>query len=561
MRKPQVAYFSMEIAVGAAVPTYGGGLGILAGDVTRAAADAGYPLVGVTLLYREGYFRQWLDGGYQHEAPQLWQPEHVLAPLAPVVTVPLSGRDVRARAWRYEAAGVDGALVPVYFLDTDVEGNDEEARALTRRLYGGDARYRLEQEALLGLGGVALLEALGHHSLATYHMNEGHSALLVLALLEREGGLERARQRCVFTTHTPVPAGHDRFELDLVAAVLGRERADALGAHGLLEDGRLNMTVLALRGSRYANAVALRHGEVSRAMFPDYEIAAITNGVHAATWAAPPLAALFDRRLPGWRQDNGALRQAVGIPPHELGAAHAEAKAAMVERIAESTGVRLDPQVFTIGIARRATAYKRVDLILADLGRLHAIARRGGGLQLVFAGKAHPRDDDGKAAIARICAAAHALGDGVRVVFVENYDMTWGGLLTGGVDLWLNTPRPPLEASGTSGMKAAVNGVPSLSVLDGWWVEGAFEGVTGWTVDDVTGGHDGATAETLYRLLEETIVPLYAERRDAYLTVMRSAIALNGSYFNAQRMLAQYVREAYGSSERAPDGLATPAAA
>lgn len=554
MSSVRVAYFSMEIAVAAAIPTYSGGLGVLAGDVIRAAADAGYPMAGVTLLYREGYFRQHLDHGRQHEEPQRWQPETVLTPLDPLVSVELSGREVRVRAWRYDAHGVDGTTVPVYFLDTDVEGNDDDAKALTRRLYGGDARYRLEQEALLGIGGVELLRALGHAGLTTYHMNEGHSALLVLALLEREGTLGRARERCVFTTHTPVPAGHDRFEPDLVAEVLGPARAGALRDCALLDhDGTLNMTILALRGSRYANAVAMRHGEVSRAMFPDYDIAAITNGVHAATWAAPPLAALLDRRLPTWRRDNGALRQAVGIPLHELRAAHAEAKAAMVERIAATTGVRLDPHLFTIGIARRATAYKRVDLILSDFERLHAVARRGGGLQLVFAGKAHPRDYDGKAAIERICTAAGALGEGVRVVFVENYDMTWGGLITGGVDLWLNTPRPPLEASGTSGMKAAVNGVPSLSVLDGWWIEGAFEGVTGWSVDDVTGTHDGATAATLYRLLEETIVPLYAERSDAYLTVMRAAIALNGSYFNAQRMLAQYAHQAYRASEREPE--------
>lgn len=554
MSKAEVAYFSMEIAVGAAIPTYSGGLGVLAGDVIRAAADAGYPMAGVTLLYREGYFRQYLDDGRQYEGPQTWQPESVLTALEPHVSVQLSGREVRVRTWRYDAQGVGGATVPVYFLDTDVEGNDDDARALTLRLYGGDARYRLEQEALLGLGGVELLAALGHAGLTTYHMNEGHSALLVLALLEREGSLERARERCVFTTHTPVPAGHDRFEPDLVAWVLGQSRAEALRAHGLFDhDGTLNMTVLALRGSRYANAVAMRHGEVSRAMFPDHEIASITNGVHAATWVAPPLAALFDARLPAWRRDNAALRQAVGIPLHELRAAHAQAKETMIERIAATTGVRLDPQRFTIGIARRATAYKRVDLILSDFERLHAVARRGGGLQLVFAGKAHPRDYDGKAAIERICAAASALGENVRVVFVENYDMTWGGLITGGVDLWLNTPRPPLEASGTSGMKAAVNGVPSLSVLDGWWIEGAFEGVTGWSVDDVTGTNDGATADALYRLLEETIVPLYAERHDAYLTVMRSAIALNGSYFNAQRMLAQYAHEAYRASEREPE--------
>ncbi len=556
MTEPHVAYVSMEIAVASCVATYSGGLGVLAGDVVRAAADAGYPMAGVTLLYREGYFRQHLDAaGGQHEAPQTWCPETLLEQLPTVVTLPISGRPVNASVWRYDVIGVDGHRVPVYFLDTDRSDNDEAARSLTRALYGGDARYRLEQEALLGLGTVAVLRALGHDRVRTYHMNEGHSALLVLALLERlratphglpaYDDLARVREHCVFTTHTPVPAGHDCFGLDLAQDVLGAELVATLRALELADDGVLNMTHLALRASRFTNAVAMKHGEVSRAMFPAADVRSITNGVHAATWASQPFAELFDRCLPGWRRDNWALRQAIGIPLEEIAAAHAAAKQALVERVAHATGKLLDPNRFTLGIARRATAYKRNDLILRDAERLARIARRFGGIQIVFGGKAHPRDWDGKGMIQHIVGTAPALAGAVDIVYVEDYDMSWGATLTSGADLWLNTPRPPNEASGTSGMKAAMNGVPSLSVMDGWWIEGAIEGVTGWSIDAETGADDALTADALYALLENTILPAYARDRDRYLAVMRGAIAFNASHFNAQRMLAQYAIDAY----------------
>jgi starch phosphorylase len=556
MHEPIVAYVSMEIAVAPAVATYSGGLGVLAGDVIRAAADAGYPMAGVTLLYRDGYFRQHLDAsGAQHEEPQSWRPDAALEQLAPVVAISISGRPVQASVWRYTVTGVDGHDVPVYFLDTDRPENDEAARRLTRALYGGDARYRLEQETLLGLGAVAVLRALGYDRVTTYHMNEGHSALLILALLEESrtsahgppayDDLARVRERCVFTTHTPVPAGHDCFGLDLAHDVLGGEYVATLRALNLAEHDVLNMTHLALRASRFTNAVAMKHGEVSRAMFPDANVHAITNGVHAATWTSPPFADLFDRRLPGWRRDNWQLRQAVGIPLNELADAHAAAKHALIERIAHATGKLLDPNRFTIGIARRATAYKRNDLILRDPGRLAWIAQNAGGIQLVFGGKAHPRDWDGKAMIQHIVGSAHALAGNVDIVYVENYDMSWGAALTSGADLWLNTPRPPNEASGTSGMKAAMNGVPSLSVMDGWWIEGALDGIAGWSIDANTARDDDATANALYTLLEHTILPAYAHERDRYLATMRGAIAFNASHFNAQRMLAQYAIEAY----------------
>jgi glycogen phosphorylase len=556
LTEPTVAYVSMEIAVFPGVATYSGGLGVLAGDVVRAAADAGYAMAGVTLLYREGYFRQRLDAsGAQHEEPQSWRPDLVLEALPQTVTVSISGRPVTAAIWCYPVIGIDGDRVPVYFLDTDRPENDEAARSLTRSLYGGDSRYRLEQEALLGVGTVAVLEALGYGRIATYHMNEGHSALLVLPLLEqlRQTGhglpthddLARVRERCVFTTHTPVPAGHDRFGLDLVNEVLGTEHVATLRALGLVDHDVLNLTHVALRASRFTNAVAMKHGEVSRAMFPDGTIHAITNGVHAGTWTSQPFKALFDRHLSGWRRDNWQLRQAIGIPLDEIASAHGAAKLALVDRVAHATGKLLDPNRFTIGIARRATAYKRNDLILRDTARLAAIAKRFGGMQLIFSGKAHPRDWDGKAMIQHIIGSADALAGDVDIVYVENYDMLWGAALTSGADLWLNTPRPPNEASGTSGMKAALNGVPSLSVMDGWWIEGALDGVTGWSINAETGADDERTADALYTLLESTILPAYAHDRNAYLTTMRGAIAYNASHFNAQRMLAQYAIEAY----------------
>ena len=555
MTRPHVAYVSMEIAVASDVATYSGGLGVLAGDMIRAAADAGYPMTGVTLLYREGYFHQRLDAeGRQSEEPQVWRPEDLLAQVPLTVTVTISGRPVTADVWRFDAVGLDGHVVPVYLLDTDRDGNDEAARALTKRLYGGDVRYRLEQETLLGLGTVALIEALGICDPITYHLNEGHVALLVLALLERardsgvppDHALNEVREQCVFTTHTPVAAGHDLFALDLATAVLGTERVELFRSEGLIADEILNMTYLALRASRYANAVAARHREVAGAMFPAFTIGSITNGVHAPTWTSAPFQELFDRRLPGWRRDNFALRQAVVIPADEIAAAHAAAKRDLFARVEAATGLHLDPAQFTIGCARRSTAYKRNDLILRDHARLSALAQNHGGLQLLFAGKAHPRDVEGKAQIARIIAAAHAI-PGVAIAFIEGYDMAWSAALTAGVDLWLNTPRPPLEASGTSGMKAALNGVPSLSVVDGWWVEGALDGLTGWSIDASTGADDEAAAAQLYAKLERYALPAYAGTEGSYPVLMRTTIAVNGSHFNAQRMLAEYAIDAYGT--------------
>ncbi|MGH7873241.1 MAG: alpha-glucan family phosphorylase [Candidatus Binatia bacterium] len=556
-----IAYFSMDVAVSCEIPTYSGGLGVLAGDMLRSAADLNVPMVAVSLIHRKGYFDQRLDPvGNQLESPAKWTPENHLIKVAPTVSVSIEGRQVRVAAWQYTFTGITGHSVPLYFLDTDLEENDSSDRHLTDFLYGGDDRYRLCQESILGFAGIAMLRALGYLDIKVFHMNEGHSAFATLALLEEraefqsakhvlEIDIEAVRRQCVFTTHTPVPAGHDRFNSDLIYQVLGEKRAGDLAWLQLL-NGHLNMTELALRFSGFVNGVSMRHGEVSRAMFPSHRIAAITNGVHAATWTAAPFAAMYDRHIPEWRNDNCYLRYAVGIPLEDVRSAHARAKKDLLKQVRWLTGVQLDEKVFTLGFARRATGYKRGDLLFTDLERLKRICRQVGPLQLIYAGKAHPRDDVGKAIIRKIFGAAAVLTDNMRVVYLENYDMAMGKLLCSGVDIWLNTPMRPQEASGTSGMKAALNGVPSFSVLDGWWIEGCIEGVTGWSIGGAGSvQNDSITeADSLYEKLEAVILPRFYKEPEKFAEVMRSAIAFNGSFFNTQRMLFQYVRNAYASA-------------
>jgi glycogen phosphorylase len=555
----RIAYFSMEVGLNSAMPTYAGGLGVLAGDTLRAAADLGVPMVGVTLLHRKGYFRQQIDrSGNQRESSADWSPEEFLEPLADRVSLTLEGRKVQMRAWRHLLRGITGHTVLVLFLDTQLPENSPEDQTLTDHLYGGDSQYRLRQEAVLGLGGVAMLRALGFDNVQAYHMNEGHSALLALALLEEQVGgrglrsatqadVEAVRRQCVFTAHTPVPAGHDQFPMAMVRQVLEEELCLAIERHECCQGDTLNMTYLALYFSRYINGVSMRHEEVSQNMYPNYPINAVTNGVHAATWTALPFAHLYDRRITEWRQDNQYLRYAVSIPLEEVLQAHRQAKEELVEEVVRRTGVSLEPTTMTLGFARRATAYKRADLLFSDLERLRRIVWEVGPLQVIYGGKAHPQDWEGKELIRRIFQAGESLKDQIRVVYLEEYDMALARLFCAGVDLWLNTPQKPQEASGTSGMKAALNGVPSFSVLDGWWVEGHEEGVTGWCIGEGWEKDSDPVRESasLYDKLENQILPMFYGRPLEYARVMRSAIALNGSFFNAQRMISQYMINAY----------------
>jgi glycogen phosphorylase len=555
---PIIAYFSMEIALESHIPTYSGGLGVLAGDTLRSAADLRLPMVGVTLLQRKGYFFQRLDDeGRQSEAPVAWPIDDFLQLTEGICQVEIEGRQVTVRAWRYRITGVSGAEVPVFLLDTDVPENDPFDRTLTDSLYGGDERYRLCQEVILGVGGVRMLRALGYPQISKFHMNEGHAALLALELFyeelkrtpdERDEAMERVKHMCVFTTHTPVPAGHDQFSPGVAERVLTAGQLEALRASGCC-NAVLNMTFVGLHLSHYINGVTKRHGEVSRSMFPGYPINAITNGVHSATWTAPAFQRLYDRYIPDWRQDSFSLRYALGVPLEDIRQAHQEAKQRLVTEVNHQVNGGFDHDLFTLGFARRATAYKRMDLLFHDPERLRSLAQRYGPLQLAFAGKAHPRDERGKALIQQIIQQSTRLRPEVRLAYLPNYDMELAQLLTAGVDLWLNTPLPPYEASGTSGMKAAHNGVPSLSVLDGWWLEGHVEGVTGWAIgsrdDRGTGQHDEADARSLYQKLEEAILPLYTNEPSRWAEVMRYTIALSASFFNTQRMLTEYVQYAY----------------
>jgi starch phosphorylase len=560
--KRLVAYFSMEIALEADIPTYSGGLGVLAGDTIRAAADRKVPLLAVTLLHRKGFFYQKLDqSGWQTEEPTEWTVEDFLTEMPARASVTIEGRTVQLRAWKYEVRGYDGFIVPVYLLDTDLPENGDWDRTLTHYLYGGDLHYRLCQEVILGIGGIKILRALGYDQLQRYHMNEGHASLLTVALLDehaRRAGrttftpddIELVREQCVFTTHTPVPAGHDQFPIDMVTRVLGRAEIEAMHDVFCCE-GSLNMTYLALNLSHYVNGVAKKHGEVSRHMFAEYRIDAITNGVHAATWAAPSFQKLFDQHIQDWRADNFSLRYALSIPPQEVWDAHVQAKRQLIDYINRETNSGMDTNVLTLGFARRAAAYKRADLLFHDIERLKAIATKAGKFQVVYAGKAHPHDDEGKELIKRIFQAKEALKDHVKIVYLANYDLEVGKLLTAGVDIWLNTPQPPLEASGTSGMKAALNGVPSFSVLDGWWIEGCIEGVTGWAIgercDPTNTGDDRSAcdAASLYEKLDQVVIPLFYRDRNRFIDIMRHAIALNGSFFNTHRMVLQYVVKAF----------------
>jgi len=557
LHESRIAYFTMEIALRNEIPTYAGGLGILAGDTIRSAADLDLPLVTVSLASRYGYFRQTLDSkGRQQEQPDEWKPADWCTPLEALVSVPIEDRRVWVGGWFYVLEGHMGGRQPVVLLDTDIEENNSADRQITRSLYGGDTTIRLKQEIVLGIGGVRMLHALGFNA-RHYHMNEGHSALLTLQLLrsytypdedvrpgESRYDIPLVRELCMFTTHTPVEAGHDRFGYDLVKRTLG-EFIDLATLQHLAGAENLNMTRLALNLSEYINGVAKRHAETSRHMFPCYRVQAVTNGVHPFTWAAPPFRALYDAHLPGWCHEPGILiRAECCITDADIWAAHRVAKQALLDVVKLQCNLALDPELPILGFARRMTAYKRPDLLFSDIDRLKAIARAH-PFQIVLAGKAHPQDSGGKQLIEMLHTHMRELMGSIPMVYLSNYDMALAANIVAGVDVWLNTPQRPMEASGTSGMKSAFNGVPNLSILDGWWVEGCVEGITGWAIGDGTDGSTAAEAASLYQKLEQVVLPLYYQDRAGWIAVMKGAIAKNASFFNSHRMMRRYVSDAY----------------
>ncbi len=546
-----IAYFSMEIAVDDRIPTYAGSLGFLAGDTLRSCADLAVPVVAVTMLWRRGYFEQHLDSlGTQVERAAGWTPELLLTELSPRVCIEIERRTVAVRIFKYDIRGINGKSVPVLFLDTDLPENTPKDRHLSDALYGGDERHRLAQEIVLGVGGMRALRACGYDRITTFHLNEGHAALAPLELFResREAGettwnVEAVRGRCVFTTHTPVPTGHDQFDWELVDHVLGVPLPHHM-LTSLAGRQRMNMTLLASNLSRFVNGVPRRGWEVAEDAFSARDIRHVADGVHSPTWTSEPFRDLFDRHVPEWRDDPSMLRKALVMPVEQVRRAHAKAKKALLDLVRARTGRTLDPQRLTIGFAGRAASYKRTDLVFRDIGRLRAIAK--GKLQFVFAGKAHPQDRNGKALIRQVFGAARALGDDVPVVYLSGYDLMLAKCLVAGADLWLNTPLPPLETSETSGMMAAHNGVPSLSVLDGWWLEGCVEGITGWSIrSPESGAYDrcDADARNLYDRLERAVLPAFQSGH--WATMMQNTIALNASFFNTHRMVQQYVANAY----------------
>ena len=550
LEDPRIAYFSMEIGMASNMPTYSGGLGVLAGDILKSSADLRLQMVAITLVSRKGYFKQKLtEQGDQLELPEEWDPSKTLTLMPNDVTVNIEGRPVKVQAWLYEYQSITGGMVPILFLDTDMKENAAEDRRITDSLYGGDKRYRLKQEIVLGIAGTRMLKSLPF-KIRKYHMNEGHSSLLTLELL-RENNMDagKVQNLCVFTTHSPVEAAFDQFTYELIEQVLGKEYllSDMKQYAG---EANLNMAYLALNLSKYINGVSIAHVDFSRKLFPGRYIRAVTNGVHSVTWTNVYFRQLFDKYIPGWTNEPILLGKASEIPNREVWDAHTKAKNDLLAYVEKTRGVSLDPQALTIGFARRATGYKRSTLIFSDLHRLNDINRRG-KIQMIFAGKAHPNDTEGKKLIRQIHDYARILKDQISIVYLENYNMEIAAKLTSGVDVWLNTPLPPMEASGTSGMKAAHNGVVNFSVLDGWWMEGCIEGVTGWAI----GPHPrelltenekrDAELQDLYSKLEYLILPTFYNQKDAWITLMKNSIAKIAYYFQTQWVMRRYITEAY----------------
>jgi glycogen phosphorylase len=540
----------MEIGVSSKIPTYSGGLGVLAGDIVKSSADLRLQMVAITLASRKGYFKQKItEQGEQLELTEEWDPSKTLTRMPNAVTVTIDGRQVKVQAWLYDYQSITGGMVPILFLDTDMEDNTPEDRKITDFLYGGDKVYRLKQEIVLGIGGTRLLRKLPF-KIRKYHMNEGHSSLLTLELLKENAmDAEKVKNLCVFTTHSPVEAAFDQFPYDLVQLILGNEYSIAdMKQYAGTEN--LNMAYLALNLSKYINGVSLAHMDYSRKLFPGRYIRAVTNGVHSFTWTNLHFRQLFDKYIPGWTNEPILLAKASEIPNREVWDAHIKAKADLLTFVEKTNNVTLDQEALTIGFAKRATGYKRSTLIFSDLQRLRDINQKQ-KIQMIFAGKAHPRDTDGKSLIRQIHDYANKLKDQISIVYLENYNMEIAAKLTSGVDVWLNTPLPPLEASGTSGMKAAHNGVINFSVLDGWWMEGCIEGVTGWAI----GPHPAellnesqrreAEIQDLYSKLEYIIAPTFYRQKDAWITLMKNSIAKIAYYFQTQWVVRRYITEAY----------------
>lgn len=538
MEEIKIAYFSAEIGIREDIKTYSGGLGILAGDTIKAMADLGVPFCAITLVNRKGYFRQKIENNKQVELDDNWDYRNILHDTGKKVVVNVAGEDVYIKIWKYEYTGVKGHKVPIFFLDTKLKENSIKGQELTDHLYVGD---RLSEEIILGIGGVRALKEIGLN-IEKYHMNEGHSSFLTLELYKNFGkeigwddGL--VKERCVFTTHTPVPAGHDKFEYELIEEKLkGEKEIIPLHIKKLAGEDIFNTTQLALSFSGFHNAVSRKHAEVTREMFPDFTIDYVTNGIHASFWASEHMSDLFDAHIGGWREDSEKLHEVFKIENHLIWEAHMQSKRELVNFVNEHniTGSLFREDVLTIGFARRFVAYKDAELIFQNMDHLKKLGTK---VQFVFAGKSHKNDGIGKDILRRIIQRAEELKDSISIAFIEDYKISVAKKLVAGCDIWLNTPIPFNEASGTSGMKAAVNGCLHFSRLDGWAIESFERNGGGFPICDYN---------DMMSTLEYKIIPMYYNvDKTNWIGEMKLAIGNAGAYFNTHRMAKEYISKAY----------------
>jgi len=540
----KIAYFSAEIGLSSDIPTYSGGLGVLAGDHIKASADNGLNMVAITLLYKEGYFKQEIDDqGLQKEFYPSFDYDKYFELLPKQVSIKLRGRNILINVYKYIYFGEKKHSIPIYFLDTNIPENHEDDQKITLRLYSGDSDHRVLQESILGFGGIRLLEELGHTNIHKYHMNEGHCSFLTLELLRKYNNNEQlVKEKCHFTTHTPVPAGHDQFQISNCQKILGDLLPTDLNLESLKNENILHMTELGLNFSSSANGVSKLHGDVAQKQFPNYNINFITNGVHHISWLGEDYKSLYDNKLSGWRQNPDLLLDLNGIQDIELIDAHQLQKEKLLKEINSNINNKFSSEILTIGFARRSAEYKRARLIFYDIDKL--IDASDSHIQIVFSGKAHPNDLGGKEIIKDIYKTSKNLKDKISICFLENYNMRLGKLITSGVDVWLNTPLRPNEASGTSGMKAALNGIPNFSILDGWWAEACIDGNNGWSIGSPDYCNDKADSDSLYRRLKNEIIPLYYDNKKNWCQIMRSSINTSVDY-TAHRMIQDYNNKYY----------------
>lgn len=545
--KVKVAYVSMEIALENDIKTYAGGLGVLAGDLLRSAAELKFPMIGISLFNPKGYLKQKMNFfGQQVTRPETDFNYKKLKKLNITSEILIGKEKVKIGVWQYCIKSKSGFDVLIYFVDTNIEGNSKEARNICGRLYGADRIQRLKQEIVLGRGGVRIIQALGYNNISKIHLNEGHGSLAGLELLVKSkqknfrSKLKEVKNICVFTTHTSIPNSQEVFPISDFLKYQRDFPQEMLGEKEITKENHINFTGLGFYFSSYVNAVSKKHQEVVRMLYPEFKVQSNTNGVNSIFWTADEFKKLYDKYIPNWRKDNSKLIRVNKINLKEIDVAHRKVKQKLIDYVYAQNQVKLKENIFTIGYARRVTSYKRPTLLLSSLETLLKINNEVGKIQIIYSGKAYPSDIEGQKMLKLILSSAKKLKGKISLVFLENYDLDKAKLLVSGVDLWLNTPLPFNEASGTSGMKAAHNGVPQLSTLDGWWLEGYKEAKTGWAILEEINNENN-----LYKILGEKIIPLYYNNKEEWLNIMQSTISLNASYFNSQRTLKQYIKEAY----------------